>query len=273
MSIFVDKITLNNRYHFEQQEKFMLIHPVIEILKSLRLGGMAKALQEQLQQPDISTLSFEERLGLIVSREQLDRQNRQLQIRLRKSQLNQQACFEDIDYSPERELDKSLLRALASCQWISLHYNILVVGATGTGKTFLACALAHKACLEGYASLYAKINRMLPELAIAKGDGLYSKKMNALAKADVLILDDFGLNRFNEEQRRDLLELLDDRHEKRSCIVTSQLPVKLWHETIGDDTLADAILDRLVHTAYRIEIKGDSMRKKRALKTQGGETL
>jgi DNA replication protein DnaC len=249
----------------------MLTHPVIQTLKSMRLNGMVKALQEQLQQADIDRLGFEERLGFLVDREQLDRQNRQLQTRLRKSQLKQSACLEDIDYHPTRELDRTLLHSLASCQWTKSHHHLLIVGPTGTGKTFLACALAHKACLEGYSSYYARINRLLPELAIAKGDGQYTKKMQALAKIDVLILDDFGLTPFNDEQRRDLLELLDDRHEKRSCIVTSQLPIKLWHETIGNGTLADAILDRLIHTAYRIEIKGDSMRKKRALLSKGGD--
>lgn len=244
---------------------------MIDTLKSLRLSGMVKALNEQLQQPDIDHLSFEERLGLMVDREQLDRYHRQLQTRLRKSQLKQQACFEDIDYQSQRGLDKLLLQSLANCQWVDSHHNLLIVGPTGTGKTFLACALAHKACLQGHSSFYARINRILPELAIAKGDGQYTKKMRDLAKTDVLILDDFGLSKLTEEQRRDLLELLDDRHEKRSCIVTSQLPVKLWHETIGDGTLADAILDRLVHTAYRIELKGESMRKKRALLTKGGE--
>lgn len=249
----------------------MLIHPVMQNLKTLRLSGMAKALHEQLQQSNIHSLSFEERLGFMVDRELLERQNRQLQNRLRKSQLKQQACLEDIDYKAQRGLDPSLLNSLASCQWLRAHHNLLIVGPTGTGKTFLACALAHKACLEGFSSYYARISRLLPELAIAKGDGRYTKKMLELAKMDVLILDDFALTPFTDEQRRDLLELLDDRHEKRSCIITSQLPVKFWHEAIGDGTLADAILDRLVHTAYRVELKGESMRKKQATLIKGGE--
>ena len=242
----------------------MLVHPTIEGLKKLRLLSMAKALETQLDQPQIMGLSFEERLGLIVDCEIGDRETRRLQTRLHHAALKQEASIEDIDYRAARCIDKKLILTLANCQWTKMHRNVLIIGATGTGKTFLACALAHKACLEGNIVYYQRLSRLLPELALARGDGRYSKMMKQFAKAEVLILDDLRLAPFTDEQRRDLLELLDDRHEKSSTIVTSQLPIKLWHEAIGDKTLADAILDRLVHNAYRLELEGDSMRKFRA---------
>ncbi len=244
----------------------MLIHPTIESLKKLRLLGMAKALENQLDQPQVESMGFEERLGLIVDCEICDRETRKLQTRLRNAALKQEASIEDIDYRASRGIDKKLILTLANCQWTKTYRNVLIVGATGTGKTFLACALAHKACLEGNSVYYCRLPRLLPELALARGDGSYDKKMKQFAKVAVIILDDWGIAPLTDEQRRDLLELLDDRHEKCSTIVTSQLPIKLWHEAIGDKTLADAILDRLVHNAYRIELKGESMRKSRAEK-------
>lgn len=242
----------------------MLLNPLIHKLQQLRLYTMAKALKEQMEQPTITQLSFEDRLGFIVDMEITSRENRRLQTRLRKARLQQSACMEDIDYYSSRNLDKSLLSTLSQCQWATSHQNILIVGPCGTGKTFLACALAHKACLHGYTAYYCRLGRLLSELQLNKGDGQYGKRMNELAKTDVLILDDFGLSPLTDEQRRDLLEILDDRHDKRSTIVTSQVPVKLWHETIGNETLADAILDRLVHNSHRLEIKGESMRKTRS---------
>lgn len=242
----------------------MLLHPAVESLKALRLFGMVKALENQLNQPQIENMSFEERLSLIVDKEISDRENRKLQTRLRNAFLKQEASVENIDYRASRGIDKKLLFTLANCQWIKMQRNILIVGATGTGKTYLACALAHKACLEGRSVYYSRLPRLLPELALARGDGSYNKKMKQLLKAEVLILDDWGLAPLTDEQRRDLLEVIDDRHEKCSTIITSQLPIKLWHDAIGDKTLADAILDRLTHNAYRLELKGDSMRKSRA---------
>lgn len=245
----------------------MLIHPVIEKLQQLRLSTMAKYLKNSCD-PVLQDLSFEERLSLLVDMEITERDNRRLQTRLRKATLKHDACLEDIDYGTPRGLDKSLLLTLAQCQWVKSNHNILIVGPTGTGKTFLACALAHKACLANHASSYNRLPRLLSDLQLSKGDGRYKKRIEELAKVDVLILDDFGLTPFSDENRRDLLELLDDRHERRATIVTSQLPIQLWHETIGNGTLADAILDRLIHNSYRIEMKGESMRKTKSRLTK-----
>jgi len=246
----------------------MLIHPILEKLTAMRLKGMARALTEQLQQPDIDALGFEERLGLLVDVEMTERENSRLKTRLRKAKLKQSGCMEDIDYRRSRGLDRSVMLSLASCDWIRAHNNTIIVGPTGTGKTYLSCALAHKACLNGFSACYVRLSRLLQELSVAKGDGRYAKLMNSLAKTNVLILDDWGLCGLNDGQRRDLLEVLDDRHEKQSTIVTSQLPINMWHEAIGDNTLADAILDRLIHNAYRLELKGESMRKLKASKAK-----
>jgi len=224
---------------------------------------MARAFTEQMALPDIEDLSFEERLGLLVDREATEREDRRLQTRLRQAKLKQNACIEDIDFKQPRGMDKSLLLDLAQCQWIKKHLNLLITGPTGVGKTWIACALAQKACREGFTSLYLRLPRLLQELPIAKGDGTYPRLMTRLAKVDVLILDDWGLSKLIAEQRRDLLEILEDRHDTRSTIVTSQLPLDQWHHIIGDPTLADAILDRLVHNAYKINLKGESMRKRK----------
>ncbi len=241
----------------------MLNHPTLDKLHELRFNGMAKALADQMALPDIEELSFEERLGLLVDREATEREDRRLQTRLRQAKLKQNACIEDIDFKQPRGMDKSLLLDLAQCQWIKKHLNILITGPTGVGKTWIACALAQKACREGFTSLYLRLPRLLQELPIAKGDGTYPRLMTRLAKVDVLILDDWGLSKLIAEQRRDLLEILEDRHDTRSTIVTSQLPLDQWHHIIGDPTLADAILDRLVHNAYKINLKGESMRKRK----------
>lgn len=239
----------------------MLINQTIDKLNVLRLLGMIKALTEQMERADANTLSFEERLGFLVDREIMERENKKLKSRLKKARLKQMAAIEDIDYTQPRGLDKSLVRQLATCNWIKEHRNLVIIGPTGTGKSFIACALAHKACLEGYTSYYVRLPRLLPELIICKGDGSYMRKLEELAKIDLLILDDWLLTPLTAEHRRDLLEVLDDRHGQKSTIVTSQLPVKLWHENINDGTLADAILDRLIHNAHRLELKGESMRK------------
>lgn len=181
---------------------------------------------------------------------------------MRRAKLKHNAALEDIDYQSPRGLDKGLIQSLSACQWAKEHLNILITGPTGVGKTWLACALAQKACREGYTAHYVRLTRLLRELIVAKGDGQYPKLLATLAKADALVLDDWGLMKLNAENRRDLLEVLEDRHGSRSTIVTSQLPIEKWHEVIGDPTLADAILDRLVHNAYKIDLRGESMRKR-----------
>jgi DNA replication protein DnaC len=245
----------------------MLNHPTLDKLEALRFSGMVKALTEQMSMPDIKELSFEERLGLLVDREMTEREDRRLKTRLRQAKLRQSACVEDIDYRQPRGLDKSLILDLAGCQWIKRHLNIMITGPTGVGKTWIACALAQKACREGYRALYLRLPKLLQELPLAKGDGTYIKLLTWLAKIDVLILDDWGLSKLMAEQRRDLLEILEDRYDSRSTIVTSQLPLDKWHDIIGDPTLADAILDRLVHNAYKINLRGESMRKRKSLLT------
>jgi len=247
----------------------MLIHPTLEKLKTLRLLGMAKALAEQLQMSDLGEWSFEDRLGLLVDREAAEKENRRLQTRLRQAKLAQAACVEDLDLKARRGLDRTLVAKLIACDWIRERLNVIATGATGVGKSYFACAVGQKACREGYTVEYHRAPRLFPELHLAKGDGRYETLLRRLAKTDLLLLDDWGLYPMNEEARRDCLELLEDRCGKRSTLVTSQIPISHWHETIGDPTLADAILDRLIHNAYKIELKGESMRKRNA--NQGGE--
>jgi DNA replication protein DnaC len=239
----------------------MLTHPTLEKLHALKFTGMALALEEQRRTPDITELDFEDRLALLVDREMTVRDNRRLVTRLRKARLPQNACVEDIDYRHRRGLDKSLLQSLADGRWLRQRHNLLITGKTGVGKSWLAAALAHQACRDGFSALYVRLPRLLGELEMARGDGRYSRLLATLARIDLLVLDDWGLTPLSDLQRRDLLEILEDRHGHRSTIVTSQLPVESWHDYIGEPTLADAILDRLIHNAHRLALSGESMRK------------
>ena len=241
----------------------MMYHPTLDKLRQLKLTGMLNALQEQETIADIHQLSFEERLGLMVDREMTERSNRRTQTRLRTAKLKQNAALENIDFKSSRGLDRSLIMKLSDCKWIDEHLNISITGPTGVGKTWLGCALAHKACREGYTAYYVRMPRLLQDLEIGRADGRYPKMIQQLAKMDVLILDDWGLSVLTDQHRRDLLEILDDRYNLRSTIITSQLPISHWHEAIGDPTLADAILDRVIHNAHKINLSGNSLRRER----------
>jgi len=250
----------------------MLTHPTLEKLQALRLTGMLKGLEEQLQMSGLEELGFAERLGLLVDREMTERENRRLKDRLAKARLRQAAAVEDVDLRMPRGLDRSLFLSLCSCQWVSQHLNVLITGPTGAGKSFLACALAQKACREGFTAAYHRVPRLLSELGTAKADGRYSKLLVNLARIEVLVLDDWGMHPLGDAQRRDLLEIMEDRYGCRSTVVTSQLPVDTWHDAIGDATLADALLDRLVHNAYQLKLKGESRRKHNALVPPAAES-
>jgi DNA replication protein DnaC len=239
----------------------MLTHPTHDRLIALGLTGMAKALEDQRRQPDVATLPFEERLAMMIDREAIERENKRLERRLKAASLRQSAIVEDIDHKAPRGLDRALFQKLIAGEWIARHQNLLVIGPTGVGKSWIACALGHKACRDDRSVLYHRVPRLFDALALARGDGRYARLLKNLARADLLILDDWGLAPLTPEQARDLLEIIDDRHGRGSTIVTSQLPVDHWHEVIGNPTIADAILDRLVHNAHRLTLKGDSMRK------------
>jgi DNA replication protein DnaC len=234
-------------------------------MTALRLIAMAIAWAEQQKDPKIGALSFDERLALLVDAEYLARDNRRLQRLLKGAQLRiPSACIEDVKSSAQKGLDHAMLRQLAACTWIGEHLNVLISGPTGVGKSYLACALGQAACRHGLKVTYRRLPRLFEELSLAKADGTYTKVLAKLAKADLLILDDLGTGTLREAQRHDLLEVFDDRYDVRSTVVTSQLPVAKWHEWIGDPTAADAILDRLVHNAYKLTLKGPSGRKEKA---------
>jgi len=243
----------------------MLRNPTLEKLIELRLHGMASSLREQLNKDEYSELTFEERMGIMVDREMLEKQNRLLKTRLSQSKLKLRACVEDIDYKARRGLDKSLFKSLATCKWIQDRLNVLITGPCGVGKSFIASALGHRACMSGMKVFYVRSTRLAEDLILARGDGRYPKLLNKLSKMDVLIIDDWGLATLSNQESRDFLEIFEDRHNVHSTIITSQLPIDNWHETIKNPTLADAILDRIVHNSYKIKLEGESMRKKRGM--------
>jgi DNA replication protein DnaC len=242
----------------------MLKHPTYDRLIALGLTGMARALEEQRSQPDVSALTFEERLALLVDREAAERHNKRLANRLKFAGLRHNAVVEDIDVKTTRGLDRALLQKLIAGDWIDRKLNLIIIGPTGIGKSFLACALGHKACRDDRSVLYQRMPRLLGALALARGDGRHVRLLRTLARVDLLILDDWGLAPLTPEQGHDFLEIVDDRHDRNSTIITSQLPVEHWHQTIPNPTIADAILDRLVHSAHRLQLDGPSMRKLKA---------
>jgi len=247
----------------------MLTHPTLDQLRALRLDGMAQAFIELEAQEATRDLTHAEWLALLLDREAANRNTRRFQIRLRAARLrHSQAAIEDVDYHIPRQLDKALFQQLATGRWIAEHRGLLVTGPTGIGKSWLACALAQKACRDGYTVHYARVPRLFADLDLAHGDGRFARLFRTLAKVDLLVMDDFGPDRLNASQRRDLMEIIEDRHGRNSTIITSQLPIDKWHEIIGEPTFADAILDRIVHNAYRLKLNGPSIRKTKAINAE-----
>jgi DNA replication protein DnaC len=250
----------------------MLTEQTLDKLYTMKLNGMAEAFRRQQEDPALSSLSFEERFGLLVDQQWSWKEDRALSRRLAQARFKLAAAVEDIDYRHARGLDRKLIRSLAAdSRWVRQHHNVFLLGPAGIGKTYLACALAQKACRDGFTALYTRAPQLFRELAVAHADGSLPRRLLRLSRIDVLIVDDWAMAPLNEVERRDFLEVCDDRYQRRSTILTSQLPVAKWHAQIGDPTIADSILDRLVHEAHRIELQGESMRKKRAGKTAADE--
>jgi DNA replication protein DnaC len=251
----------------------MLHEQTFEKLYALQLVGMAEALKDQMGRADMDGLAFEERFSMLVDAQHLFRENKRMKRLLENAKLKLAASMEDIDYRSPRGLDKSVMLSLASCDWVRKHRNVIIVGPTGSGKTYLSCALAHRVCREGMTAFYLRTPKLYYTLAMARADGSYARVLAKLARTSVLALDDLGMAALTDSERQDLLEVIEDRHGSASTIITSQLPVEHWHEVIGDPTIADALLDRLVHNAHKINLKGESMRKRKAALTQKEEPM
>jgi DNA replication protein DnaC len=241
----------------------MLTHPTLDLLNDLGLYGMAKGFKALEQTSDARALEHAEWLAVLLEHEVTLRRQKRFEARAKTARLRHNASVEDVDYRAARGLDRALFLKLTACDWIRERRNLLITGSCGVGKSWLACALGHKACRDDFSVLYHRVPRLFAALALARGDGRYAKLLRTLSRVDLLVLDDWGPEQLNGDQRRDLLEIVEDRYDSRSILITSQLPVDRWYEIIGNPTLADAILDRVVHNAYRIDLTGDSMRKRR----------
>jgi DNA replication protein DnaC len=239
----------------------MLIKPTLERLRAMRLRGMADAFARQMEDPSITHLSFEERFGLLVDHQWLDRENRSLARRLKLARFVEQAALEDIDYKHPRGLDRSLVASLSSSEWVVAHHNLIITGPCGVGKSYLGCAVAQKAVRDGFTAAYARASKLFRDLTTARADGSLQDLLRRISRTDVLVVDDWAMHPMSESERRDFLEIAEERYQRRSTILTSQFAVRDWHKQIGDPTIADSILDRLVHNAHRIELKGESLRK------------
>ena len=246
----------------------MITEETIHKLISMKLHTMAKAFRELLATSPAHELSFEEKIGMLVDREWTDRDNRRLARRIKEAKLSVHAALEDAACDASRGLDKATVRQLATCAWVREKQNVIVVGATGVGKTFIGAALAQAACRHGFRALCLRVPRLVQDLALARGDGTYRNELQRLARFDVLVLDDFLIGPLKDAERRDLLEVLEDRYDRSSTVITSQLPTKSWHEALSDPTIADAICDRLVHNAHLVALRGPSMRKKKGISSE-----
>lgn len=242
----------------------MMVYNTLEKLRELKLKGMSKGLEEQMAMPESHSLSFDDRFGLLVDLEDISRKNVRLASRLKQAKLREDACIENIDFTVNRGIEKSIILGFTSGEWIRQYQNIIISGPTGVGKTYLACAILHSACREGFTGKYLRTPRLLDEINIAKANGSYSKMLASYAKYDLLLFDDWGLAPMTADESRNILEIVEDRYDRKSSIITSQLPPEKWFDLMPDPTIADAILDRVIHRSHKMKLKGPSMRKMKA---------